>query len=439
MPADGRQTSERNSRKDDADVVTAGQIFSDGVIELVSSADLCRPNLVFWDGYRAIVAPRIRRGGVWYRAPQLCPSIGRIMRLPDHLDQGESVVQLFADVSALFQEYLALPRELAQQVTLWMTSTWLADVVPSPPVLLISGPHMGGAVDLFQVVGCGSRRALSLTGINRAALVGLPMDLRPSLLINQPDLPQGMSRLLRACNHRGVNVPGKSGTVQDWVVSKAIFTGMAPSPGAWDGEALWISLPSAETHLPLDQLALARLAQDLQAKFLAFRLDWLYKTREGGISDGGLSFAESELAQSLFACVRHEPGLIEIVTPFLSGLVEDVKVRRDLDPNLVVLEVLWEPAHQLPELSVQKITEYLNLKVRIRGGPYEYSAEEVGWILKGHGFDRRRNGSGKVLRFSGDNTRLVHRLVRRFGLDLPEVPGCADCAGPNTIVAQESM
>ncbi len=298
---------------------------------------------------------------------------------------------------------------------------------------------MGRAIDLFQLLACGSRRALSLTGINRAALVGLPMDLHPCLLINQPDLPQGMSRLLGACNHRGVNVPGKSGTIQEWVVSKAIFTGMAPSPRAWDGEALWISLPSAATGLPLDQQALARLAQDLQAKFLAFRLDWLYKTREGGISDRGLSFAESELAQSLFACVRHEPGLIEIVTPLLSGLVEDVKVRRDLDPNLVVLEVLWEPAHQLPELSVRKITEYLNLKVRIRGGSYEYSAEEVGWILKGHGFDRPRNGSGKVLRFSGDSTRLLHRLVRRFGLDLPELPGCADCAGPNTIVAQESV
>ena len=74
-------------------------------------------------------------------------------------------------------------------------------------------------------------------------------------------------------------------------------------------------------------------------------------------------------------------------------------MRRDLDPNLVVLEVLWEPAHQLPELSVQKITEYLNLKVRIRGGPYEYSAEEVGWILKGHGFDRHRNGQRQGVAF----------------------------------------
>ena len=439
MPAHGRQTSERNSRKNDADVVTAGKIFSDGVIDLVSSRDACRPRLLFWDGKRARVASRIQRDGVWYVAPQLHPSIGRAIRFPGDINRSGSAVEFFADVVSLLEEYLALPRELAQQVTLWVASTWLADVVPSPPVLLISGPQMGRAIDLFQLLGCGSRRALSLTGINRAALVGLPMDLHPCLLINQPDLSQGMSRLLCACNHRGVNVPGKRGTIQEWVVSKAIFTGMAPSPRAWDGEALWISLPSAATGLPLDQQALARLAQNLQAKFLAFRLDWLYKTREGGISDGGLSFAESELAQTLFACVRHEPGLIEIVSPLLCGLVEDVKVRRDLDPNLVVLEVLWEPAHQLPELSVQKITEYLNLKVRIRGGSYEYSAEEVGWILKGHGFDRPRNGSGKVLRFSGDSTRLLHRLVRRFGLDLPELPGCADCAGPNTIVAQESV
>ena len=436
MPADGRQTSERNSRKDDADVVTAGKIFSDGVIDLVSSGDACRPRLLFWDGKRARVASRIQHDGVWYVAPQLHPSIGRAIRFPGDINRSGSAVEFFADVVSLLEEYLALPRELAQQVTLWVASTWLADVVPSPPVLLISGPHMGRAIDLFQLLGCGSRRALSLTGINRAALVGLPMDLHPCLLINQPDLPQGMSRLLCACNHRGVNVPGKRGTIQEWVVSKAIFTGMAPSPRAWDGEALWISLPSAATGLPLDQQALARLAQDLQAKFLAFRLDWLYKTREGGISDGGLSFAESELAQSLFACVRHEPGLIEIVTPLLSGLVEDVKVRRDLDPNLVVLEVLWHPAHKLPNLGVQKIAEYLTVTLRTRGSRDEYSAERVGWILKKHGFVRDRNGPGRVVHFSGENTLLLHQLARNFGLGLPKVQDCPHCAEPKVIVAQ---
>jgi hypothetical protein len=430
MPAGGRHTSERNSRKDDVDVVTAGKIFPDGVIDLVSSRDACRPRLLFWDGKRARVASRIQHDGVCYVAPQLHPSIGRAIRFPGDVNRSGSTVELFADVVSLLEKYLALPRELAQQATLWMASTWLADVVPSPPVLLISGPHMGRAIDLFHLLGCGSRRALSLTGINRAALVGLPMDLHPCLLINQPDLPQGMSRLLRACNHRGVNVPGKSGTIQEWVVSKAILTGMAPSPRAWDGEALWISLPSAATGLPLDQQALARLAQDLQAKFLAFRLDWLFKTREGGISDGGLSFAESELAQSLFACVRHEPGLIEIVTPLLSGLVEDVKVRRDLDPTLVVLEVLWHPAHKLPNLGVQKIAEYLTVTLRTRGCRDEYSAERVGWILKKHGFVRDRNGPGRVVHFSGENTLLLHQPARNFGLDLPKVQDCPHCAEP---------
>jgi len=168
-------------------------------------------------------------------------------------------------------------------------------------------------------------------------------------------------------------------------------------------------------------------------------LDWLWKARDAGVSVGKRPFPESELAQSLSACAWYEPELMETVTPLLRGLVEEATARRKLEAEVVVLEVLWEPAHQVPEISVKKITEYLNLRLRTRGGHYEYREEEVGWILRNRGFDRRRNGSGMVLRFSGDNTPLLHRLVRRFGLDLPELPGCAVCAGPDTIVAQESM
>jgi hypothetical protein len=164
----------------------------------------------------------------------------------------------------------------------------------------------------------------------------------------------------------------------------------------------------------------------------------LWKARDADVSVGNGPFPGSELAQSLSACAWYEPELMETVTPLLRGLVEEAMARRKLEAEVVVLEVLWEPAHHLPELSVKKIREYLNLKLRIRGGLYEYSEEEVGWILKGHGFDRRRNGSGMVLRFSGDHVRLLHRLVRRFGLDLPTLPGCADC-GPDTIVDHVSV
>ena len=215
------------------------------------------------------------------------------------------------------------------------------------------------------------------------------------------------------------------------------FWAARANPNDWSGEALGFRCPLSETELPLvDEQERARIARNLQAKFLRFRLDWLWKAREAGVSVGKRPFPESELAQSLSVCAWYDTELMENVTPVLRGLVEEATTRRQLEAEIVVLEALWETAHQLPELSVKKITEYLNLRLRIRGGLYEYSTEEIGWILKGHGFDCCRNGSGMILRFSSDNIRLLHRLAQRFGLELPEQPGCANRNVPDTNVVQ---
>ncbi len=196
------------------------------------------------------------------------------MRLPDRVGRSGSVPKVFAEVSALFQQYLGLPPDLAQQLTMWKATTWLSDQLPSPPALIALGPNMRRAVDLFQLLACGSRRALGLTGINRAALVGLPMDLNLTLLISQPALSRSLSQLLTAANYRGVHVPGKSGAILDWAGSKAIVLGSTASPSSWSGEGLWISLPAAETELPpLDEQARARIAPDLQDLFR--KVNWL--------------------------------------------------------------------------------------------------------------------------------------------------------------------
>src|ERR1700693_574603 len=105
QPAGSSNTSTHKSPTNDAVVTTAGCIFPDGIIDLVASEDPCRPNLLFWDGDRAKIAPRIRHGDLWYQAPELHPSVGRIMRLPDRVCRSGSASQLFAEVSALFQQY----------------------------------------------------------------------------------------------------------------------------------------------------------------------------------------------------------------------------------------------------------------------------------------------------------------------------------------------
>lgn len=246
-----RPTSKRQSRKDQV-VVTSGEIFPDGkLIDLVASADIRRPGLLFWDGKRATVAPRIQHGGIVYEAPELHPSIRRAIRFPSGARQCSSATELFAEVAGLLERYLGVRHEIAHELSLWNGSTWLSDILPRPPALVISGPAMARAMTLFNLLSCGSRRALRLAGISRAALAGLPMHLRPTLLINQPDLARHRSHLLCACNHRGLCVPGKGGVIQDWVGSKAVFLGMESRPNPWSGVALWVSLPPAQPGLDI--------------------------------------------------------------------------------------------------------------------------------------------------------------------------------------------
>ena len=359
------------------------------------------------------------------------PTVGRIIRFPSSVERGPAV-KLFADVAGLFEKYLGVRQTIAQRLSLWNASTWLSDVLPSPPPLMISGPDMAVGIIGFQLLSCISRRALTLTGINRSALVVLPMHLRPTLLVNQPDLPRRVWQLWLSSNHRGLHVPGKAGGVLDWVCSKAVFLGMARSADAWRGEALSVTLPAAERGLPiLDEQVMMRIAHEFQARFQGFRLDRLSGTRKGCFSTGKLVFSGSVVAQNLFACVQREPELIQAVTPLLSSQEQETTARRMLDPNIVIVEVLWSPAHQERKLTVKKITEASNVLLRLRGEKYEYNEEEIGWKLEHLGLKRHRNGSGMVLNFSSENSRLLHQLARTSGINFPKWPGCSDCTEPD--------
>jgi hypothetical protein len=342
------------------------------------------------------------------------------------------VVELFADTADLLQGWLTLPPEIAQQIALFQATTWLSDLWLNPPALMLLGHRMAQVVRLFQLMGYGSRRAITLTGLNRASLVALPMDLKPALFLGQPDLSRNLSQLLSAANHKGMRVPGRRGMVLDWVGSRAIFLGSMSGPGSWSGEALWVSLPPVGPDLSLPNERVVGTAQTLQNRFLRFRMDYLLKAQETGYSeqDAPFELQHSELAQTLFTCVRYEPALVATTAPLLRGLVEDARSSRLLKPELVVLEVLWKPAHKLREISEALMTQSLNKLLYKRRGRYQYSEEQMGWILKQLGFEKVRGAEGKLVRFSGENQQLLHRLVSLAGLDLPKVMGCPFCDLP---------
>jgi hypothetical protein len=56
-------------------ITSTGKIFLDGaMIELVaSSSGLDKPDLLLWNGRKAIVGSRVKHGGCIYEAPELAP------------------------------------------------------------------------------------------------------------------------------------------------------------------------------------------------------------------------------------------------------------------------------------------------------------------------------------------------------------------------------
>ncbi len=316
MPAAHKKPSNSPSQKPEPVITTAGQIFPDGVIDLVASADPCRPNLILWNGHEAQIAPQICHAGSWYQGPVLHPTIARHVRFPHSADTSGSAVELFSTVADWLQEYFVLPRDLADQITLWQASTWLSDRLPSPPALIITGAQHAARRRLVPVarvrVPSRSQSDWSQPG-------------RPPRLAHGPesDVPNQSARHFasslavaeRSQSSRNQRA-GQSRRCSGLVRFESHVSGEdVLSPNAWSGEALWIYLPPAGTDAPaLDEQTLARIAQQLQSKFLGFRLKWLCETQAAAFSGAKASFSGSELAQSLFACVRHEPELIETDT-----------------------------------------------------------------------------------------------------------------------------
>ena len=92
----------------------------------------------------------------------------------------------------------------------------------------------------------------------------------------------------------------------------------------------------------------------------------------------------------------------------------------------LVHKAMGKNAHQANSITVQEVTKKLNTLMRCRGGIREYSAEDIGWMLKKLCVSKTRSGAGMQI-FLGDETaRQVHRLALSYGVSAIEA-SCLKC------------
>ena len=416
-------------------IISAGEIFGDGaMIELVSgSSEPNKPDLLLWNGSKAIVAPRVEHGGCIYEAPELPQSLYRATRFPSRCSDYGSARGLFAAITDLFKRHLDLPQRDSSLLSCFSISTWLADRLPTAPTLTISGPDQELGIDVLRLLSCLCRHPLMLAEVTPGGFRSLPRQLPLTLLLNQQELKPNMQRLFRASNYRGLHLPGNRGSVVDLYGPKAIFCGNGAAVDTLDGGVIHISAaPSQLQSVALDERVQNKIANDFQPRLLMYQLKNSGKVRES-VDVSKFTFATRSLARTLAACFPEDAELARDTVQLLRPQDEEVRGQRSCDVNCAIVEILWGIIHDRKQQAVRvdELAKFVDALLRSRGETFDYSAEEIGWKLRYLNIPRHSSSSGRQVLLGRNTTQLVHRLAQAY--DLPCLlrveagAGCPDC------------
>ena len=354
------------------------------------------------------------------------------MRLPAGCRNYGSARALFDGIRDLFQRHLGLPESESGLIASFAISTWLADRLPTAPNLAISGPDEELGIDVLRLLSCVCRHPLMLAELTPGSFRSLPMQLSLTLLLDQQRLRPNMQRLLRASSYRGLHLPGSRGSVVNPYGPKAILCGSDTAVDTLGGGAVHISVPPSRLQSStLDEHAQNRIANHFQPRLLMYRLKNFGRVRDSLVDVSNFTFATRQLARTLAGCFPDDSELARDTVQLLRPHDEEIRGQRFRDVNGAVVEILWGMIHDRKQrkVGVDELANDANALLRSRGEILEYSAEEVGWTLRGLNIPRHTTSSGREVLLGRETSQSVHRLAQAYGLPCSQriEAGCPDC------------
>jgi hypothetical protein len=415
-------------------IISAGETFDDGtVIELVSGSSASnKPHLLLWNGKKERVGSRVEHGGCVYEAPELPPGLYRATRFPSGCDDYGSERSLFTAIADLPKQYLDLPEEASGRLAGFCMTNWLADCLPTAVNLTISGADLELGVDVLRLLHAVCRHPLMLAEVTLAGLRSLPMQLSPTLLLNQQGLTANMQRLLRASNYRDLHFTGNGGDVVKFYGSKAIFCGNDAAVEALSNGSIHISAtPLQWQSCALDERGQNEIANKFQRRLLQYRLRNCRTLGESSIDVSNFTYPMRRIARALAACFPKDPELARDVVQLLRPQDEELRSRQSCDLNCVIVEILWGMVHdrKMREIRVDELAKDATALLRSRGEILEYGAEAVGWKLRNLNIPRHSTSSGRQVLLGRHTSQSVHRLAQAYGLPCTQqvAADCPDC------------
>jgi len=415
-------------------IISASEVFGDGAIiePVASSSGQNKPDLMLWDGRNATIGPYVEHRGCVYEAPELPPRLYRATRFPSGCRDYDSARGQFAAITGLFKRHADLPDRESSLLAGFSISTWLSDRLPSAPTLIISGPEPELGIAVLRLLNCVCRHPLLLAEVTAGSFRSLPMQLPFTLLLHQQELKPNLQRLVRASSYRGLQLPGNRESVVDLCRPKAIFCGDETAVDSFGGSVIDISAaPSQLQSSALGERAQNDIARDFQPRLLMYRLKNASKIGDSPVDVSNFTTATGQLARTLAACFPEDSELARDVVALLRPQDDEARGQRSREVQCVIVEILWSLTHlrKRREVMVGQLAQDVNALLRSRGEPVTYSAEEIGWKLRGLNIRRHTNSAGRQVLLGRETSQSIHRLARAYRLPCAQrvEVGCPDC------------
>ena len=405
-------------------IQTFGEVSPRFMLELVTSdTATANLNLLLWDGERAHIAPSVLFEGApdspktsrLLYPPDIDSSVRKMVRFPTHSAPYESERKLFDDLCALINEFMDLSAELTHLVAVSVLGSWLVDCAAIPTCLWIVGPRFGQGRELLRLLNCLYRRPLLLGEVSLAGLCSLPLELRPSLLIEQREVSPELQKVLRGVDAGDGRILCK-GQFINMCCAMAICT-EEPLNESICGRAIEIPLPRASRPLSLlDQRAQDKIANEFQPKLLMYRLANAERVRNSTFDDSQFGSRVREVARFWGACVDYDTNLRNEIVGLLKEW--DTQVRTEFETDLmdpIVIEAMLSFCHQDGKgaVHVGEITAAANGILERRGEVVLVRPRMVGHRLRALGVRTTRlDAAGRGVLLLGAVRQHIHKLAR---------------------------
>jgi hypothetical protein len=385
----------------DGVIYTWGQLFNDGGLEVVADNQLLQ-----WRGGRQEIASTLFLENRPYVAAPLDPSLAQAIRFPGGCEPFASLADLVAELEWALGTYTALDAGSRLTIAAFILSTWVAECVPTAPLLHVTGV-LGAEAELMSVLACLCRRALVVADAPLQELCALPAGLYPTIIVRQPSKRTVRSLLDSAATPNPTLLRG--GRLINFRHA-AVLCSRAPLPAPAHSVQV---LPSAEPYLRISAEEAQQLSDRLLPRLLFYRFSHHQKVSSSGFDcpqfSPELRMVGRVLGSTLSGSLELQQRLVQALAPF----DEQYQVERSQQYAAVVIEACLALIKEKRESAqVEEIKNLVNAILLGRHEPANLGARKVGDILRHElGLYTKRRAPGYQLTFNSANCARIKRLT----------------------------